>query len=97
MRSVVLAKVGSLWEVLAKQAVGVLVGATLPGFRGVAEVDLKTGRNLDLEGVAHLPTLVPGHRLQDELGKLVGCSDDGVPDLLRTVAIGQVQEQHEAG
>src|SRR5215207_308550 len=33
----------SLREVLAKQAVGVLVGASLPGASGVAEVDLDPG------------------------------------------------------
>ena len=32
-----------LGEVLAQQAVGVLVGAALPGALGVAEVDLDTG------------------------------------------------------
>jgi len=52
------AEVGALGEVLAQQAVGVLVGAALPGGVRVAEVDLDAGVETDLFSVAHLGALV---------------------------------------
>ena len=38
----VLAEIGALGQVLADEAVGVLVGATLPGIVRIGEVDLDT-------------------------------------------------------
>lgn len=53
-------QVGSLGEVLAQQAVGVLVGAALPGAVGVAEVHLHVERG--------------GHAcMQGEFGSLIPC------------------------
>src|SRR5215218_8117017 len=54
------AEVGALGEVLAQQAIGVLVGAALPGGVRIAEVDLDAGVDVDLLPVAHLGALVPG-------------------------------------
>src|SRR4051812_38190066 len=44
----------------AEQAVGVLVGAALPGGVRVAEEDLDSRADADLLPVAHLGALVPG-------------------------------------
>ena len=49
-----------LGEVLAQQAVGVLVGAALPGALGVAEVDLDTGVHAEAHVFCHLLALIPG-------------------------------------
>ena len=54
------AEVGAFGEVLAEQAVGVLVGSTLPGTLGVAEVDVKIGVYAELSVLGHLGSLVPG-------------------------------------
>src|SRR5690606_39901696 len=57
----VAAKVGAaLGEVLAEQAVGVLVAAALPGRVGIAEVDLAVGGEGECCVLGHLGTLVPG-------------------------------------
>lgn len=50
---------GPLGEVLAQQAVGVLVGAALPGAAGLAEVD--GGAQCFLEGGAEGELVVPVH------------------------------------
>src|SRR3981081_3658478 len=82
------AEVGALREVLAEQAVGVLIGAPLPGLGRIAEVDLETARQLDLGVVLQLHALVPGQRLPDHLGQpLDGCIDR-LLDFEGTVAIG---------
>src|SRR5215208_5352775 len=44
----------SLREVLAKQAVGVLVGAPLPGAAGIAEIDLDAGLDREVPVLGHL-------------------------------------------
>jgi hypothetical protein len=44
------AQVGALGKVLAEQAVGVFVGAALPGSVRVTEIDLQSGRDLDPPG-----------------------------------------------
>src|SRR3954467_11007037 len=57
------AQVAALGEVLAEQAVGVLIRAAQPGDAGVGEEDA-VGEELPEEVVAgHLRALVPGHRL----------------------------------
>jgi hypothetical protein len=55
-----LAEIGALGEVLAQQAVGVLVAAALPGAAWVAEVDLDTGVDGELDVLGHLPAVIPG-------------------------------------
>src|ERR1700674_1872185 len=89
-------EVGALGEVLAEQAVGVLVGASLPRACRVAEVNLYAGRHLDLKVVAHLVALVPGQGLPDELGPFLSRRDHGLLDLERPVSVGQVQKHDEA-
>ena len=44
-------QVALLGQVLAKETVGVLVGAALPGALGVAEVDLDAGVHAETERV----------------------------------------------
>jgi hypothetical protein len=57
-----LAQVGALGQVLAEQAVGVLVGAALPGAARVTELDLDTGVNRELQVLGHLLAVIPGQR-----------------------------------
>src|ERR1700722_7298295 len=47
-------EVGALGEVLAEQAVGVLVGAALPGWVRVGEVDGQAGAGAQLGVLGHL-------------------------------------------
>ena len=62
------AEIGAFREVLAEQTVGVLVGATLPGTLGVAEVNIEIGVYSELSVLGHLGSLVPGQRLAELLG-----------------------------
>ena len=55
-------EVGSSWEVLADQAVGVFVAAALPGTPRVAEVDLHVGGDRKALVGMHLLALVPRQR-----------------------------------
>src|SRR5829696_9333909 len=55
----VLAEVGASREVLAQQAVGVLVGAALPRAVRVAEVDGQPGVDAQPRVLGHLGALVP--------------------------------------
>src|SRR5271169_6078907 len=55
-------EVGSSWEVLADQAVGVFVAAALPGTARVAEVDLHFGGGRKALVGMHLLALVPRQR-----------------------------------
>ena len=59
---VVCAEVGTFGEVLAEQAVGVLVRASLPRARRVTEVDLEPSRDLDLEMIFSSHCLGPRSR-----------------------------------
>ena len=63
-------EVGAFGEVLAEQAVGVLVGAALPGAVRVAEVDLdQPAVDPELGVLRHLRSLVPGQRPAELLGQ----------------------------
>src|ERR1035437_88563 len=53
-------EIRSLRHVLTEQAIGVLVGAALPGAVGVAEVDLDAGVDREALVARHLPALIPG-------------------------------------
>jgi hypothetical protein len=57
-------------EVLAEQAVGVLVGAALPGAAWIAEVDLDAAVDGELGVLGHLSAVVPGQRTAQLLGQL---------------------------
>src|SRR5690606_833664 len=56
------AQIGALGQVLAEQAVGVLVAAALPGRVRVAEVDRDPRTRRELGVLGHLRTLVPRDR-----------------------------------
>ena len=53
-------EVGAFGEVLAEETVGVVVGSTLPGTLGVAEVDVEVGLCAELSMLGHFDSLVPG-------------------------------------
>ena len=61
-------EVGAVGEVLAEEAVGVLVGAALPGTLGVAEVDVEINLCAELGVLCHFGALVPGQRLSELFG-----------------------------
>ena len=52
--------VGTFREILAKETVGVFIGAALPRTVWVAKVDRQSGFDLKLDVLRHLSTLVPG-------------------------------------
>src|SRR5216684_2588064 len=80
------AEIGSLWEVLAQQAVGILVGAALPGTVRVAEVDLQPSADPQVRMLRHLCPLIPGEGLPNLLGQSGDAARDGVADRRRTMA-----------
>ena len=82
-------QVGALGQVLAQQAVGVLVGAALPGRVRVAEVDVQAGGLGDLDVVGHLPALVPGQGQPQLLGQGGHLRDQCFLDRERAVASGR--------
>lgn len=55
-----LGEVGTLGEILAQHAAGVLDGSRCPGTLGIAEVDLQSGVDADRLMGGHLGALVPG-------------------------------------
>src|SRR5215208_3426112 len=87
----------SLREVLAKEAVGVLVRAPLPGAAGVAEVDLDARLDREAPVLSHLRALIPGERA----AKLGRQSDDALlerlADLDGAPPLGQRDELAVAG
>ena len=58
-----LGQIGAFWQILAQQAVGVLIGAALPGAVRVAEVHLHAGLVCKLAVGAHFPALIVGNGL----------------------------------
>src|ERR1019366_8902371 len=76
----VAAEVGALGEVLAQQAVGVLVGAALPRTARVAEEDLQAGREAEFGVPGHLGALIPGQRSTQLLGQRRDRRSDRVAD-----------------
>jgi hypothetical protein len=68
-----LAEVSALGEVLAQQAVGVLVGAALPGATRVTEIDLDARVDRELQMLGHLLAVIPGQRAT----QLLRQSEDG--------------------
>src|SRR4051794_18685682 len=73
-------EVGALGEVLPEQAVGVLVGAALPGALRVAEVHLQARVDLQLGVLGQLGALVPGQRAAQVLGQGAELGGDRVAD-----------------
>ena len=62
-------EVGAVGEVLAEEAVGVVVGAALPWTLGVAEVDVEVGVCAELGMLCHFGALVPGLGAAELLGQ----------------------------
>ncbi len=56
------AEVGALGEVLTQESVGVLIGAALPWWLWVAEVDLDAGVDAKLGVLGHLLATAPSQR-----------------------------------
>lgn len=88
-------EVGALGEVLADQAVGVLVGGTLPGAVGVGEVDRDTGDGGEGGVLGHLSALIPGDGGVDGPGRVGDHGLQGVGDGGRVVAGAQAADEHE--
>jgi hypothetical protein len=80
------AQVGALGEVLAQQAVGVLVASPLPRASRVAEVDRQPDLDADLSVLGHLRSLVPRQRLAQLLGKSGDLGGNGISNGLGAVA-----------
>src|SRR4029453_19228412 len=78
-----LTEVSAPGEVLAKQAVGVFVGAALPGTARVTERDLNTGVNRELQVLGHLLAVIPGQRAAQLLGQLEDSGGQCWPHALR--------------
>lgn len=72
------AEVGALGEVLAEEAVGVFVGAALPGAVRIAEVDGQLCEDLQVSVPRHFCALIPGQRPAEMLGKTDDAARDGV-------------------
>lgn len=82
----VLAEVRALGEVLAKQAVGVLVASALPRALRIAEVDVETGVDPKLRVLRHLGALIPGQRASQFRRQPTDRPGDGIQDGLGAVA-----------
>src|SRR5215204_1200695 len=81
----------SLREVLAKQAVGVLVRAPLPGASGIAEVDLDPRLDREAPVLRHLRALIAGERA----AKLGGQGCDALLERLADLGAGALGERDE--
>ena len=87
---------GALGEVVADQAVGVLVGGALPGAVGVGEVDRDVGGSGEGGVLGHLAALVPGDRGPYGPGQVSDHGLQGGGDSLGVVAGAQAVYEHEA-
>jgi hypothetical protein len=81
---------------VAEQAIGVLVGAPLPRAAGVAEGDLDTGVDGELEVLGHLPTVIPGQRAAHLLGQLEDSGGQRRSHLVGSHSLGERKQQHLA-
>src|SRR5271155_307668 len=79
------AEIGSLWEVLAQQAIGVLVSAALPGAARIAEVDLQPRADAQVRVLRHFCPLIPGQGLPNLLGQAGDGARDSVADRFCTM------------
>src|SRR5271170_2588713 len=79
-------EVCALREVLAEQAVGVLVGPSLPGALRITEIHSKPAVDRELCVLCHLRTLVPGKRSAELLGQSGDLTGDGVAHRLGATA-----------
>ncbi len=81
-------------EVLAQQAVGVLVRAALPGALGVAEEHLHAGVDGELGMAGHLQPLIPCQRSAQLLGQRLDLAGQRRADGDR-VMVGELDQQHD--
>jgi hypothetical protein len=79
------AQVRALWEVLAQQSIGVLVGTPLPRALGIAEVNLDSGVDFKRRVLGHLGALVPGQRAAKFLRQGYDGARDGIANGLGTM------------
>src|SRR5215208_2571342 len=97
----------SLREVLAKQAVRVLVRAPLPRASGIAEVDLDPGLDREAPVLSHLRALIPreraaklgrqgGDALLERLADLDGAAPSGERDELAVAGLALDQGRDRA-
>ena len=82
-------EVGPLGEVLAEEAVGVLVAAALPGAVWLAEVDLDAGLDREPGVLGPLLAAVPGERPAELGGEGQDLRGEGRPDRLGRATVGQ--------
>jgi hypothetical protein len=92
----VLGQVGALREVLAQQAVGVLVGAAPLGPAGVGEKHSVAQQRSDLLVVGHFRALVPGEGEADRLREFCQDCEQCVADGLGGPVDGQVDQSQVA-
>lgn len=90
-------EIGSLGEILPEQAVGVFVGASLPGTGGVTEVDRHVGCRGELVVASHLNTLVPGQGPFELRGQVKDGVEERIADQVRCTSVGKVDEHEVAG
>src|SRR5689334_7287907 len=76
------AEIGPLREVLAQQAISILIDGALPWAVRVAEEDLQTRVDPQIEMLRHLCPLIPGQGLSNLLGQGDDGARDGVADRL---------------
>ena len=91
------AEVGALGEVLAQEAVGVLVAGALPRGVRVTEEDRDIGVDLDLLSLAQLDALVPGEGPAQGLWERLDLGSQRWRDLVGLVAVGEMHEHRVAG
>src|SRR4051812_39030223 len=84
-------EVGAFGEVLAEQAVGVLVAAALPWTVRVGEVDLDAGLDGERGVLGHLGALIPGDGSPEMFGKLPDLGGHRVADLGGGMSVGEME------
>jgi hypothetical protein len=87
--------VGSSWEVLAEQPIGVFHGAPLPGAVWVAEVDGHSGVDPEPGMLCQFGSLVPGQCSHQSVGESLDLSGDGGSDGFGASVVWQVQQHDE--
>src|SRR5690606_21227318 len=85
----------ALWQVLAQQAIGVLVAASLPGTMGVGEVHRYARAQGQGGVVAHLLALIVGQGLAQRLGNAIERLTEAVQRIGGTGAA-HLDQHHEA-
>jgi len=95
MRLAVRRQVGPFGEVLAEQAIGVLVGTALPRALRIAEVNIDVGRQAKPPMIGQFLAAVPGQRFVQFARQLLGLLDER-RDHRPGAFIGHLGQQHIA-